>query len=347
MNFTDLPTRIEALTELRKSLELETSYWEPVFTRASAENPWFTLPNIRRSIQAICSEMLDVNKLTEWAEAYTVAYEKPVIIGVVMAGNLPLVGFADWLAVFISGQIAMVKCSDKDAILFPAMMQWLVQNRPAMADYTIIADRLKQFDAVIATGSNNTALYFEQYFNHVPHIIRRNRTSVAVVHNNDSDEIIRKLGDDVHSYFGLGCRNVSKIYLPAGFEPGRILTVWEGQTDNIQFNKYKNNFDYNLTLYLLNKVPFLTDNQIILVQDPALFSRIACVHYEYYDSLEEVEGQLSEQMDDIQCLVSAQPVGRLKTTAPGNSQTPGLTDYADGADTMSFIQAILQMKVHG
>jgi len=316
----------------------DTDHWNSVIEIACDHNAWFIRKNIKQSLDAITNEMLDAEKLENWIGNYNLnATKNPKKIGLIMAGNLPLVGFADWLSVFMSGNIALVKCSDKDNILFPALMNKLNEIDSELENKTQIIERLKDYDAVIATGSNNSSIYFESYFKHVPHIIRKNRTSVAVLDGTESDEVILKIGNDIHAYFGLGCRNVSKIYLPSGYDVKKLLAVWETQQDNINFNKYKNNFDYNLSLYLLNKIPFYTDNSLILIEDKSLFSRISCIHFEFYDDETSLIHSLTENLEDIQCIVSEKPLGNLNVTPPGETQQPGLMDYADNVDTMQFL----------
>jgi len=330
--------KIHALSLLKKSLLEDTDHWNSVIENACDHNAWFIRKNIKQSLDAITNEMLDAEKLENWIGNYNLnATKNPNKIGLIMAGNLPLVGFADWLSVFMSGNIALVKCSDKDNILFPALMNKLNEIDSELENKTQIIERLKDYDAVIATGSNNSSIYFESYFKHVPHIIRKNRTSVAVLDGTESDEVILKIGNDIHAYFGLGCRNVSKIYLPAGYDVKKLLAVWETQQDNINFNKYKNNFDYNLSLYLLNKIPFYTDNSLILIEDKSLFSRISCIHLEFYDNKDSLIDSLTQNLDDIQCIVSEEPLGNLNVTPPGETQHPGLMDYADNVDTMQFL----------
>jgi len=330
--------KIHALSLLKKSLLEDTDHWNSVIEIACDHNAWFIRKNIKQSLDAITNEMLDAEKLENWIGNYNLnATKNPKKIGLIMAGNLPLVGFADWLSVFMSGNIALVKCSDKDNILFPALMNKLNEIDSELENKTQIIERLKDYDAVIATGSNNSSIYFESYFKHVPHIIRKNRTSVAVLDGTESDEVILKIGNDIHAYFGLGCRNVSKIYLPAGYDVKKLLAVWETQQDNINFNKYKNNFDYNLSLYLLNKIPFYTDNSLILIEDKSLFSRISCIHFEFYDDETSLIHSLTENLEDIQCIVSEKPLGNLNVTPPGETQQPGLMDYADNVDTMQFL----------
>lgn len=331
--------RISLMASLREDFEQNMDFWNGKIREAEIRNPWFTQSNTTNAIKAIASGMLDPDKLTEWVDFYPEPKTQRNV-GIIMAGNLPLVGFADWLAVFMSGHRALVKCSDKDAVLFPAILERLREWELEITEITSIEERLKGYDAIIATGSNNTSLYFESYFRHVPHIIRKNRTSVAVIHADDDDSVLEAFNADIHSYFGLGCRNVSKLYLPVGFDIRRMMAALERDSSNITFNKYKNNFDYNLSIYLLNKISFYTDNNIILIEDKSPFSRISCLHYQWYDDLAEVITDLKSSLDEIQCVVSSGRVGDLEITPPGMTQCPGLFDYADDVDTMHFLSTI-------
>ena len=198
-------------------------------------------------------------------------------------------------------------------------------------------DRLEQFDAVIATGSNNSARYFESYFGRYPHIIRRNRNAVAVLTGRESREQLEGIAEDVLAYFGLGCRNVSKLYLPEGYDFDPLLEALHEHKELALHDKYKNNFDYNYTLLILNKIPYRANGCILLVEDPSLQSRIASLHYEYYTNQEVLAKELGSRAEEIQCIVSADELEGFNTVTPGKAQQPGLQEYADGVDTMQFL----------
>lgn len=340
-----LQQRIDCLTQLGQYLREENE--DPVLTavihRSEIENPWFTPQNVRSALQAIATEMLDADALRDWAAAYSLPDQNASIktIGIVMAGNLPLVGFHDWLCVFISGHHARVKLSDKDKQLLPFLLKKLAEfDFEAWGTTHFLAENepLRQYDAVIATGSNNTARYFEQYFSKAPHIIRRNRNSVAVLDGAESMAQLYALGHDVLSYFGLGCRNVSKIYVPRGYNFEPMLEALHEYRQLALHNKYKNNFDYNMTLFILNQTPFLNNGSVILKEDTSLSSRIASLHYEYYDSETQLIDELSRHSEQIQCIVGRRPLGRLTVMDFGQTQHPGLRDYPDGVDVMDFLR---------
>ncbi|MEZ4942574.1 MAG: acyl-CoA reductase [Saprospiraceae bacterium] len=338
--------RLDLLAELGHYLqEAPDAALQQIIQRSYAENAWFTEENILHALRAISRAFLDREKLENWISGYTFK-DNPhpeKTVGLVMAGNLPLVGFQDWLAVFVAGQRAKVKLSEKDKHLLPFLVQQLGDWAFESWEYTEFlsnSDTLKNFDAVIATGSNNTARYFETYFAKYRHIIRRNRNGVAVLNGNESDADLHALGRDIFTYFGLGCRNVSKIYLPAGYDFDRLLTALHAYLDIINHNKYKNNFDYNLTLLILNNVPYKNNGCLLLKEDPSLQARIASVHYEYYDTPEQLNAELNRRRDEIQCVVGNMKPDDWPVLPFGQSQEPGLKDYPDGVDVMAFLQQI-------
>ena len=306
------------------------------------ENRWFTEENIHDALQAVATAFLDRENLDNWLKAYSVpaVLHPGKTVGLVMAGNIPLVGFYDWLCVFLAGHRAKVKCSDKDKRLLPLLVKKMGEWEHESWAYTeFLAENepLKDFDAVIATGSNNTARYFEQYFSRYPHIIRRNRNGVAVLDGRESMADLYALGRDIFSFFGLGCRNVSKLYVPRGYAFEPLLEALHEYRELIHHDKYKNNFDYNLTLFILNNMPYLNNGCLLLREDPSLQARIASVHYEYYDDLPGLQARLDEQKNDIQCVVGHALLPGFSVLPFGKSQEPGLDDFPDGVDVMAFL----------
>lgn len=341
-----LKERIELLAELGHFLNTGgDELMDTAIRKSHTENPWFTEENCRRAIAALGTQMLDAEKLRAWAARYPLQdLDYPAkTIGLVMAGNIPLVGFHDWLCVFVSGHRARVKLSDKDKFLLPALTRQLGQwqhESLAYTEYAGEADKLGPFDAVIATGSNNTARYFEQYFGKYPHIIRKHRNAVAVLSGMETRDELFALGRDIFSYFGLGCRNVSKLYVPHGYHFDQLLEVLHDYRDMIHHNKYKNNFDYNMTLFVLNNMPYLNNGCLLLREDASLQSRIASVHYEYYDDLFELDALLASKSADIQCVVGNIQLKNSHALPFGKSQEPALDDYADGVDVMAFLSGL-------
>ncbi len=338
-----LQDRIKLLSELGYFLRtggdegLDTAIEQSYF-----ENGWFTASSVRLALTSLSECFLEEHLLRKWADSYVLEdsdYPKRSI-GIVMAGNIPLVGFHDWLCVFVSGNRALVKLSDKDKCLLPYLVKKMAEWMPeswAYTEFVTEGNALKGYDAVIATGSNNSARYFKQYFSKVPHIIRGNRHSVAVLNGMETTDDIRALGLDMFSYFGLGCRNVSKLYVPHGYQFDMLLEVLHEYNELALHNKYKNNFDYNFTLFILNSMPHLNNGCLLLREDASLSSRIASAHYEYYGDIEEVDSVLESRKGEIQCVISNMALKNIDVLPFGASQKPSLVDYADGVDVMAFL----------
>lgn len=317
------------------------------------ENKWFTEENVRHALSSIAESFLDKQRLMGWLEKcdwwsrqLNPARDIPPMsktIGIIMAGNLPLVGFQDWLCVFAMGYRAKVKLSDKDKRLLPLLIKKMGEWRHeswAFTEFVTEGEHLKGFDAIIATGSNNTARYFEQYFGKYPHIIRKNRNSVAILNGLETREELLALGRDIFQYFGLGCRNVSKLYVPHGYHFDFLLETLHEYREIIHHDKYKNNFDYNFTLLILNNVPHKNNGCLLLTENPSLQARIASVHYEYYDDIRELDELLAARKEEIQCVVGQTQVKGFQLIPFGKSQEPGLADYPDGVDVMHFLAGL-------
>lgn len=321
--------RIDLLDSLGKYMLSDADEWLDTKDRAVRSNPWFTADNIELSVKNIANDFLKEDKLRSWLEKYTLP-ENTKTVGIVMAGNIPLVGFHDFLCGFITGHNLMLKLSSKDDVLLRHLINKLIEWQPAVADNITVADMLKGCDAYIATGSNNTARYFEQYFAKYPNIIRKNRTSVAVLDGTETTEDLDALMEDVFTYFGLGCRNVTQIYLPIGYDIIKIMEAANKHAEVINHNKYKNNYDYYLAIYLLNKVHYYSNDSLLVVENNIPFSAVGVLHYKYYDDKKAILNELKNSTD-IQCVIGH---GAL---AFGSAQSPTLSDYADGIDTLDFL----------
>ena len=339
----DIQQRINLLVRLGAYLETGgDTELEAVIRQSEIENPWFTAENVHFSLNAVCKTMLEETALQNWVQQYAIPISDfPVkTVGLVMAGNLPLVGFHDWLCVFVAGYRAKVKLSEKDRHLLPflvkKMAEWDFESW-AYTEFLKPDERLSGFDAVVATGSNNTARYFEQYFGKYPHIIRHNRNGIAVLTSNESPEDLHALGIDIFAYFGLGCRSVSKLYVPENYNFEPILEALHAYNSLVLHNKYKNNFDYNFTLYVLNNMPYMNNGCLLFHENPSLQSRIASVHYEYYTDLNVLNTELQAIKDQIQCIVGNVTLPGNTVLPFGQSQSPSLKDYPDGADVMAFL----------
>lgn len=336
-----LEERIVALSNLGKSLLEENEYRDAVIHRSFHHNQWFTADNINQSINAIATEFLDEKNLREFAAFYklddNILSKK---VGLIMAGNIPLVGFHDFLCVFLCGHTSKIKLSDKDPYLFPYLIKVLDSFDDRCSARVEFVTKLSDFEAVIATGSNNSARYFHAYFDKYPNIIRKNRNSIAVLTGKESVEELDLLAYDILAYFGLGCRNVSKVYLPSGYDFNPLMETIHEHKQIILHGKYKNNFDYNYAIASLNNVEIVMNGCLILLEDKSLTSRIASLHYEFYEDAKSLHTHLSEIKEEIQCVVAQDEIADLPYVRFGDTQTPGLRDYADGVDTMNMLLAI-------
>lgn len=324
-----LARRIELLSDLGIYMEQSDMAWMDAQDRASRANAWFTPEHISLAIENIAEQFLQREKLQEWLRSYTL----PSVaknVGIVMAGNIPLVGFHDFICGFISGHNLLLKLSSKDEILIRHLLDKLAEWEPAVAIQIQTAERLNGCDAYIATGSNNTARYFEQYFGKYPNIIRKNRTSVAILDNSETDNELALLADDIYHYYGLGCRNVTQICVPRSYDFHRLLRIFTKHNNYAHLNKYKNNYDYHLALYLLNKVQYMSNESLLLVENEHPFSAVSVLHYRYYDDKQLLVNQLTAG-EDIQAIIGHDFIPF------GDSQKPALNEYADGVDTMAFL----------
>lgn len=302
--------------------------------RVHIYNGWFTPDAVREAFIGI-SSWLEADKLNEWVQDYPIEEKKPKTIAIIMAGNIPLVGFHDFLAVFLSGNKTVAKLSSDDQKLFPALIEILSLFDPEINNWVEIkAHKLEGFDAVIATGSDNSANYFQTYFGKYPHIIRKNRTSIAVLNGDESKEELIELGKDVFTFFGLGCRNVSQVWIPQDFDLNGIFDAFYQFGEIINHNKYANNYDYNKAVYLMNLEELLDNGFLLLKEDEQLTSPLGMLHFKRYTSKTEVEDFLNNHTEKIQAVVG-------KGYVPfGTVQKPELTDYADGVDTMKFLTGL-------
>jgi hypothetical protein len=303
-------------------------------------NAWFIPFFVQKSIGAII-QMLDREKLTQWISPYKDRIENAKIslrIGVIMAGNIPLVGFHDFLSVIMAGHTFVGKLSSQDAHLLPIIAEILCEIEPRFKDkIEFCPDKLGKIDRLIATGSNNAANYFGYYFQKYPSIIRKHCNSIAVLDGNESEDDLKKLADDVFLYFGLGCRSVSKIYIPRNYNFEPLFTTFNSYQDIInQHNKYLNNLEYQKTVHLLNAVPFLDMGVIICKENTALASPIAVLHYQYYDDLDSVVKETSSLGDELQC-VASNAINNASFVRLGETQFPQIEDYANGINTLEFL----------
>lgn len=328
----NLQERIDILLKLREYILSDTQEWKHTKQRAFNENSWFLPEFIDIAAGNIANYFLEKDILKKWADSYRLpaAHSAPRTVGIVMAGNIPLVGFHDMLCVFISGHKAMIKPSSRDQVLIRHLAGKLCEWNKEIASFVSFSDMLKGCDAYIATGSNNSASHFEYYFRKHPHIIRKNKTSVAVLSGNEATEELLSLADDVYLYFGLGCRNVTKLYVPEGYDFVPLLSAFKKYNYLADQHKYKNNYDYNLAIHILNKTYYMSNESLLLIENASLFSPISQLNYEFYTDRTALVEFLN-QNHDIQCITGQ---GLIPF---GSAQTPSISDYADGIDTMQFL----------
>jgi len=333
----DLQTRIELMAKLGQYMLGNDEEWVSAKWLAEQKNAWFTSEFIELATINIAQNFLQKDALEKWVSHYPVQdLHTPKNVGLVMAGNIPLVGFHDFLTLFISGHHQTIKLSSKDDVLMPAIVNWMLQQHPMLQERIQFSETLKNKDAYIATGSNHAGKYFELYFGKYPHLIRKNKTSVAILDGSETEAELKSLSDDIHLYFGLGCRNVTHLYVPEGYNFEPLLHQFNAYQHFSDHHKYKNNYDYQLSLLLLNHVFYMTQGSTLLSENHEIFSPISQVYYSYYPAGSEVmhDENFIRQKESIQAII-----GR-KHLAFGQAQSPGLMDYADQTDTFQFLLSL-------
>jgi hypothetical protein len=341
--FADLGDSLSRILATKENKELHSSpasmKLQKLIHNVHYSNPWFIEEYVRLALRAV-SEMLNYDNLSNWCLAYPALqtrHETNKSIAVISAGNLPLVGFHDFLCVLMSGYGYYGKLSSKDDQLPKAIAELLIEIEPEFSSsIKFTEDRLGSFDAVIATGSNNSARYFDYYFGKYPNIIRKNRTSIAILDGYETADELNGLADDVFLYFGLGCRNVSKLYVPTGYSFNLFFEAMEKYNWLINHNKYMNNYDYSRVIYLVNTAQHLDNNFLLLKQDKTVASPIAVLYFDEYQNLQEVVNDIQSMEPELQCIVS-HTKSVLHSLPFGTSQFPGLMDYADNIDTLKFL----------
>lgn len=330
----DLENRIRLLVELGQFMQSGDAAWTTAKTRAFQHNPWFLPDFIDLALRNIADSFLQQDLLEKWIRDYNFPPQNPAPkkVGIVMAGNIPLVGFHDFLCCFLSGHSPFLKLSSKDTSLFPVILEFLKAKNPAIESMVQVSPMLRGLDAYIATGSNNSARYFEYYFGKYPSLIRHNRTSIGLLDGNETTDELVKLADDVFLFFGLGCRSVTQVLVPEQYDFIPLLQAFRKYHWMAEHNKYKNNYDYRLSLAILNKQHYMSNECLLLMENASPFSPISVLHYSFYRDW--ASAMQTKEKHDLQCVV-----GRNYEQF-GNSQCPKLGDYADGEDTMLFLQGL-------
>lgn len=334
-----LQDRIAAFTALGTVIKnFRESELEEIYRKAAAHNSWFTKENVQLALDGI-QKYLQQDKLETWVKDYDLTSKSPKVVGIVMAGNIPLVGFHDFLSIIVAGHKAQIKLSHQDPFLLPYLSKILVELAPDLKKHIEFADRIANIDAIIATGSDNSSRYFEYYFSKYPNIIRKNRTSVGILSGSETDEQLNALGRDIFQYYGLGCRNISKLFVPEGYDFKAFfgaIQPYETINDN---HKYVNNYDYNKSIYLVNQVEHLDNGFLLLTKSEALVSPISVLYYEHYNNEQILQDRIDSLDEKIQCIVGSKDLHAANLPF-GKAQEPELWDYADGVDVMKFLEGL-------
>ncbi|HRI00537.1 MAG TPA: acyl-CoA reductase [Saprospiraceae bacterium] len=335
----NLSNKIEAFRIWGLELTEENERKQFAFLRAYNENNWFTANSISLMLNSIIAEYLDKNKLKDWLISYSIPEVDPLLdIGLIVAGNVPLVGFHDIVCILLSGNNIKLKCSSKDEQLYRWAIELLSKNNPELSNRIEFVQQIKSVHALIATGSDLALNQFRHYFNSIPNLLRGHKNAVAVLDGNETTTDFRELAHDIFSYYGLGCRNVSKLYVPYGFSFESLLSVLDSTFPQIHdHHKYRNNFDYQLAIHMLQKQHFFQAQSCILVENNAIASPISVINYEYYTIKETLLSELKSRDEEIQCIVSKNKLNDLETFSFGQAQCPGLNNFADHKDSLKFL----------
>ncbi|UFK97690.1 acyl-CoA reductase [Kaistella faecalis] len=304
--------------------------------KSEIENPWFTIENQKFALKQ-WADLLTPENIGNWLSTYKTPINSKRV-GLILAGNIPMVGFHDVISVVLSNHIPVIKLSSKDKRMLPFLLEKWNEFSNGTVHYEF-AERLENFDAVIATGSNNTARYLEYYFKDSLSIIRKNRTSIAVLKGDETDAELQLLAEDIFRYYGLGCRNVTRLFIPDDFVIDRLFENFLNFKEVINHNKYANNYEYNRAVYLLNQERFWDNNFVMLKEDEALFSPLSVINFSRYSTLDEVQNFIKTNEENIQTIVAKPELG-LESIGLGQAQNPGLDTYADHVDTMRFLEVI-------
>ena len=311
---------------------------EETIIKSKSYNSWFTIDNLKLSLKN-WSDSLQENNISDWLLKYKIEDKSSKRIAIIMAGNIPAVGFHDLLCSLLLNFDCLVKLSSDDKFIIPFIVKFLESRNKKLNNKVVFeSEKLKNFDGVIATGNNNSHRYFEYYFSKYPNLLRKTRHSIAVLDGNESDEDLSNLSNDIFNYFGLGCRSVSKVFLPRSYDLDFLFNAFFKHKEIINHNKYVNNFDYNKAVYLMSKEKFIENGFLILKEETKLGSPIGCLFYEFYDDKKDIIKLMQNNSDSIQCVASNMD---LKTNIQfGQTQCPTIGDYADNNDTIKFLLKI-------
>ena len=341
--FVELGVRLKSVAGEKADRSASTGSLIDVIANAKNLNGWFTRDDVLHAINCI-ADSLEEKKVAKWLKVYDAVKFSRVEqkkIGVLMAGNIPLVGFHDMLCVLISGHIFVGKTSSKDGSLTSTIAKMLIDIQP---EFELVIqfeqNSFSSIDAIIATGSDNASTYIQFYFDKYPNLIRTNRNSIAILTGKESKEDLELLGEDIFRYFGLGCRNVSKIYVPKDYDFDKLFNGLYKHAGVAENNKYANNYDYNKAILLLDKAQLLDNGFLLLKEDAQIASPVGTLYYEYYSSIDDILEELKNTIENkVQCVVSGDDAIPDALTF-GTTQSPELWEYADGIDTIEFLSSL-------
>jgi hypothetical protein len=332
--------RVKAFIKLGNLLLNPNDDLKNIIESAKHKNAWFNPEQVLSAIHAN-GQMLNENDLLNFSKEIPEINHHPKKVGLILAGNIPMVGFHDILTVLLTGNIALIKLSSQDDLLIPAVLSNLIEIEPDFKIQIQFVEKLENFDAVIATGSNNSSRYFDYYFSKVPNIIRKNRNSIAILTGKETTEELKELGQDIFNYYGLGCRNVSKLFVPKDYVFNHFFESIEEFSPIINHHKYNNNYDYNKSIFLVNKNQHFDNGFLLVAKDERMFSPLAVIYYEEYNFLNEVIEKVNAKAEEIQVVVSTIKETILPAKVNfGESQNPKLWDFADGVDTIAFLNLL-------
>jgi hypothetical protein len=335
----NLTQRIDSFVQLGLQFaQMPEEECENLCRQAAAHNGWFTEASVKLAFAGL-QNYLQADKLRAWLQNYDLENIDKKNIAVVMAGNIPMVGIHDFLCVLLAGHHLQAKLSSQDSVLIKEVAKKLIAIQADWENQISFVDRIKDFDAIIATGSDNTAKHFEYYFAKYPHIIRKNRVSVSVLNGKEDTTALLALGQDVLQYYGLGCRNVSKIYVPEGYDLTQVCSAFAPLEKVMDNHRYQNNYDYNKSIYLVNRIPHYDTGFLLLVENEQLFSPTSVLYYERYQNDKDLQQKIGQLANTLQC-ITADNAWFPKSIPLGKAQQPEVFDYADGVDTIQFLMNI-------
>ena len=338
--------RLQDFQKLGKQISvlLEDGAFDAAIKQQSIENKWFTEENCRDALTALAA-MFDEKSIETFHQKYQSLFlkeQKPKKIAVISAGNIPCAAFHDFFCVLVSGNQFIGKLSSQDALLLPFLAKILINIASEFAEKIVFVEKLPQFDKIIATGSNNSARYFEHYFKNYPMLLRKNRNSIAVLNGKETDDDLRKLAIDIFQYFGLGCRSVSKLFVPKNYDFQQVFKIFqEASKSLLMHNGYVNNYEYHRAIYALNRIDYMDGDSFLLLQNQSFTSPIAVIFYEEYETMNEMLNNIQLHKNEIQCIVS-KDIAIVTRVAFGEAQHPALWDYPDDEDILLFCVSKLQ-----